>query len=56
MFQIPALSLIFFILFLCNTWTTSGVVRQKLKKEGYRALEFLYQNKYKFSNNKAHQC
>jgi hypothetical protein len=48
--QVPVLSVIFFLLFSGNTWTTLGVVRQKLRKDGL--MHFRLQNKYNFNHAK----
>ncbi|XP_074643817.1 transmembrane protein 120A-like [Tubulanus polymorphus] len=46
--QVPFIAAIFFILFLGNSLTTSAVIRDKLRKDGF--LNFKLLHKYRFNN------
>jgi flagellar biosynthesis protein FliQ len=48
--QVPALSVIFLVLFLGNTWTAIIVVRQKVHEKLKQTVHFAYKHKYRFTN------
>ena len=49
--QVPLLSAIFLLLGLGNSWTTSFVVRQKIREKLQQSANFSYQDKYRFTVN-----